>query len=130
MIALLRSVSICWQQYAQTENTRSIAEAAENLYKRIATFTEKFENIRDGLQKASEAFNKSVGSYESRVRPAGEKLQKLRAAIGEKELADLKPLESTLRLPATRASQTIATNYEHGGANDSNGEGEGEPAAA
>jgi len=103
LIALLRSVSICWQQYAQTENTRSIAEAAENLYKRITTFTENFENIRDGLQKASEAFNKSVGSYESRVRPAGEKLQKLRAAIGEKELADLKPLESTLRLPPSNA---------------------------
>jgi DNA anti-recombination protein RmuC len=87
--------------------TRAIAEAAENLYTRVATFTENFENIRDGLQKASEAFNKSVGSYESRVRPAGEKLQKLRAAIGAKELADIKPLESTLRLPPSNASAEI-----------------------
>lgn len=130
LIALLRSVSVSWQQYAQTENTRAIAEAARELYERVATFTDHFENIHDGLEKASEAFNKSVGSYERMVRPAGERIQKLGVAVGEKHLADVRPLDSTLRLPATRASQTIATNYEHGGANDSNGEGEGEPAAA
>jgi DNA recombination protein RmuC len=99
LIALLRSVSVCWQQYAQTENTRAIAEAAQDLYARVATFTEHFESIRDGLEKAGEAFNKSVGSYERMVRPAGEKIQRLRAAVGEKELADVKPLDATLRLP-------------------------------
>ena len=100
LIALLRSVSVCWQQYAQTENTRAIAEAAQDLYARVATFTEHFESIRDGLEKAGEAFNKSVGSYERMVRPAGERIQKLRAAVGEKELADVKPIDSTLRLPS------------------------------
>jgi hypothetical protein len=40
-----------------------------------------------------------VGSYERMLRPAGEKLQRLRAAVGEKELADVPPLETTLRLP-------------------------------
>jgi DNA recombination protein RmuC len=99
LIALLRSVSVCWHKHAETENTRAIAEAAQDLYARVATFTEHFENIREALEKAGEAFNKSVGSYERMVRPAGEKLQKLRAAIGEKELADIKPLDSTLRLP-------------------------------
>jgi len=99
LIALLRSVTVCWQQYAQTENTRAIAEAAQDLYVRVATFTEHFESIRDGLEKAGEAFNKSVGSYERMVRPAGERIQKLRAAVGEKELADVKPIDSALRLP-------------------------------
>jgi DNA recombination protein RmuC len=99
LIALLRSVSLFWQQHAQTENTLAIAEAAQELYARVATFTEHFENIRDGLERAGEAFNKSVGSYERMVRPAGEKIQKLRAVVGEKELADVRPLESALRLP-------------------------------
>jgi DNA recombination protein RmuC len=99
LIALLRSVSVSWQQHAQTENARSIAEAAQDLYARVATFTEHFESIRDGLEKAGEAFNKSVGSYERMVRPAGEKVQKLRAAVGEKELAKVPPLDTTLRLP-------------------------------
>jgi len=98
-IALLRSVSICWQHFAQTENTRAIAEAAQELYSRVTTFTEHFQNIRDGLEKAGEAFNKAVGSYERMVRPAGEKIQKLRAAVGEKELADVQSIDTTLRLP-------------------------------
>jgi DNA recombination protein RmuC len=101
LIALLRSVSVSWQQHAQTENARAIADAAQDLYARVATFTEHFEAIRVGLEKAGEAFNKSVGSYERMVRPAGEKIQKLRAAVGEKELADVKPLDATLRLPPT-----------------------------
>lgn len=99
LIALLRSVSLFWQQHAQTENTLAIAEAAQDLYARVATFTEHFDNIRDGLERAGEAFNKSVASYKRMVRPAGEKIQKLRAVVGEKELADVRPLESALRLP-------------------------------
>ena len=107
LIALLRSVSLFWQQHAQTENTLAIAEAAQDLYARVTTFTEHFENIRDGLEKAGEAFNKSVGSYERMVRPAGEKIQKLRAAVGEKDLADVKPLDSTLRLPSSSTPREI-----------------------
>src|SRR5207245_8493704 len=70
LIALLRSVSVSWQQHAQTENARAIAEAAQDLYARVATFTEHFETIRDGLEKANESFNKALGSYERMVRPA------------------------------------------------------------
>lgn len=111
LIALLRSVSLFWQQHAQTENTQAIAEAAQDLYARVATFTEHFENIRDGLERAGEAFNKSVGSYERMVRPAGEKIQKLRAAVAEKELADVKPLDSTLRLPPSSTSPEIKSEH-------------------
>ena len=99
LIALLRSVSVSWQQHAQTQNAREIAEAAQELYARVVTFTDHFDKIGDGLKRANESFNKAVGSYERMVRPAGERIQKLRAATGEKELADIQPLDSTLRLP-------------------------------
>jgi DNA recombination protein RmuC len=99
LIALLRSVSVSWQQHAQTQNAREIAEAAQDLYARVVTFTDHFEKIGDGLKRANESFNKAVGSYERMVRPAGERIQKLRAASGEKELADVRPLDTTLRLP-------------------------------
>jgi DNA recombination protein RmuC len=99
LIALLRSVSVSWQQHAQTENARAIADAAQELYSRVATFTDHFQKIRDGLETANRAFNQAVGSYESRIRPAGEKIQKLGGAAAGKELADVQPLDSTLRLP-------------------------------
>jgi DNA recombination protein RmuC len=49
--------------------------------------------------KANDAFNDAVGSYERMVRPAGEKIQKLGGTAAGKELADVQPLDSTLRLP-------------------------------
>jgi DNA recombination protein RmuC len=102
LIALLRSVSVSWQQYAQTENAAAIAEAAQELFTRVCKFTEHFERLREGLLKANEAFNGAVGSYERMVRPAGDRIQKLRGAeTSGKELADIQPLESMLRLPPT-----------------------------
>lgn len=99
LIALLRSVSVSWQQHAQTENARAIADAAQELYSRVATFTDHFAKIGAGLEAVNKAFNQAVGSYESRIRPAGEKIQKLGGAAAGKELADAQPLETTLRLP-------------------------------
>ena len=99
LIALLRSVSISWQQHAQTENAQKIAEAAQELFTRVLTFTKHLEGIRGGLEAANKAFNQAVGSYESRVRPAGERLAELGGGATGKELADVQPLDSTLRLP-------------------------------
>jgi DNA recombination protein RmuC len=99
LIALLRSVSVSWQQHAQTENARAIADAATELFSRICKFTEHLEKIRAGLGKANEAYNDAVGSYDRMVRPSGERLAKLREAAEEKTLADLGPLEGSLRLP-------------------------------
>jgi DNA recombination protein RmuC len=99
LIALLRSVSMSWQQHKQTENAQKIAEAARELFSRICIFTEHFEKIGEGLAKANDAFNKAASSYQARVLPAGEKLGELGGTSLEKELADIQPLETTLRLP-------------------------------
>lgn len=99
LIALLRSVAVSWQQHAQTENAAAIAEAAQELFMRVCKFTEHFEKIRAGLERANVAFNDAVGSYERMVRPAGDRVQKLRGETSGRELANLQPLEGTLRLP-------------------------------
>ena len=99
LIALLRSVSVSWQQHAQTENARAIADAATELFQRVSKFTEHLERIRSGLGKANEAFNDAVGSYDRMVRPSGERLARLRGVLDEKMLADLEPVEGALRPP-------------------------------
>lgn len=98
LIAILRSVSLSWQQYNQTENARKIAEAAEELYSRVAKFTEHFEKIRSGLERANSAFNEAVASYESRVKPSGERLLQLGGTPAVEELANVQPLQTSLRL--------------------------------
>ncbi|MGD0206625.1 MAG: DNA recombination protein RmuC [Verrucomicrobiota bacterium] len=99
LIALLRSVSVSWQQHAQTENAQKIAEAAQEFYSRVVKFFEHFDKIRAGLERANTAFNDAAASFQTRVRPAGERLAELGGANSAKELADVQPLDSTLRLP-------------------------------
>ena len=98
LIALLRSVSVSWQQHAQTENAQKIAEAAGELYARVVKFSEHFEKVRSGLEKANAAFNDAAASFQSRVRPAGERLTELSGGNGGKELPSLSPVEPALRL--------------------------------
>ena len=74
LIALLHAVGMSWQQHDQAENVEKIAEAAKELYARVIIFSEHFESIHAGLDKANRAFNEAVGSYEHRVRPSGERL--------------------------------------------------------
>lgn len=97
LIALLRSVAVSWQQYSQRENAQKIAQAAQELFERIVTFVKHLENIRSGLDMANRAFNQAVGSYESRVKPSGEKLQRLGGPTGDKGLAELSLLDTPLR---------------------------------
>jgi len=99
LIALLRSVSVSWQQHAQTENAQKIAEAAQEFYARVVKFTGHFERIRAGLERANDAFNEAVGSYDRMVRPSGERLAELGGGATGKQLADVQPLDSSLRLP-------------------------------
>jgi DNA recombination protein RmuC len=96
LIALLRSVSVSWKQHAQTENARAIASAAEELYKRVAVFIEHLDKIRAGLDTASGAYNKAVGSYERSIRPSGERMLKLSNHV-EQEMKDLPPSSQVLR---------------------------------
>lgn len=99
LIALLRSVSVSWQQHEQSQNAREIARAAQTLYERVAKFVEHFERIRDGLGKASKAYDDAVGSYERMVRPSGERLARLGGGVESKTMPEIRPLDTSLRLP-------------------------------
>ena len=98
LIGLLRSVSVSWQQHAQTENAQKIAEAAREFYARILIFTKHLERIGAGLETANSAFNDAAASFQARVRPAGERLAQLGGAVHGKDMPDLPLLESAPRL--------------------------------
>lgn len=98
LIALLRSVSVSWQQQSQTENAQKIAAAAQEFYARVVKFIEHFEKIRAGLDRATSAFNDAAASYQTRVRPAGERLAELGGANSAKLVPEVPPVETSLRL--------------------------------
>lgn len=98
LIAILRSISITWQQNAQTEHAREIVREAQEFYSRVITFSDHFAGIGDALRKSFEAYNAAVGSYQARVRPLGRKLTELGAGTAGKELPEITPIEGELRL--------------------------------
>jgi DNA recombination protein RmuC len=99
LIALLRSVAVSWQQHEQTKNARDIAIAAGELFQRVVKFTEHFDAIRAGLERANKSYNDAVGSYERMVRPSGERVLKLGGGQVEKPLEEIAPVQTPLRLP-------------------------------
>ncbi len=99
LIALLRSVDLSWQQHDQTVHAQEIARAAQELYSRVVKFAEHLEKLRSGLERANSAFNDAAASFQTRLRPAGERLAQLGGGVPGKEVADLQPLETALRLP-------------------------------
>ena len=99
LIALLRSVAVSWQQHEQSRNAQEIAAAAQELFARVAKLAEHLGRIRKGLETANDAYNDAVGSYEGRVRPQGEKLARLGGAAPGKELVEIPPVATALRLP-------------------------------
>ena len=104
LIALLRSVSVSWQQHVQTENSQKIAEAAREFYSRVVAFTKHFDRIRLGLETANESFNDAAASFQARVRPAGERLTELGGAVDGKDLPEVPLLKNGPALPISAAN--------------------------
>ncbi len=97
LIALLYAVAMSWQQDAQTKNARDIADAGMELFDRVAKFVDHFAAVHDGLEKTAAAYNKAVASFESRVRPSGDRLIKLAGISSDAALPEAKPVETVLR---------------------------------
>jgi DNA recombination protein RmuC len=97
LIGLLHCIQVAWQQHAQTENARQIADAATDLYSRVRTFIEHFEAIGGSLERATGAYNEAVGSYFRRVKPKGDQLVGLGLETSGKQLPEIAPIEVSVR---------------------------------
>jgi len=78
LMALLRTVSLYWQQQSMAENAKEIHAQARELYERVATFSEHLAKTGRGLATAVNAYNDAVGSFDVRVIPSGKQLEQLR----------------------------------------------------
>jgi len=97
LLALLRSAAFGWQQYHIAENARLIADQGRELYTRFLNVIKPLADTGDKLGKAVDAYNKAVGSMETRLMPALRKMKDF--AVAPEDVPILEPLEQNPRLP-------------------------------
>ncbi|NUW35299.1 DNA recombination protein RmuC [Nonomuraea sp. SMC257] len=83
LITMLRTAHYAWQQAALSENARAVFELGKELYERLASLGRNVDTLGKSLTRAVEAYNKTVGSLESRVLVSARKLHDLGVVDGE-----------------------------------------------
>jgi len=96
LIALLKAVAYGWNQEKLARNAQQISALGKELHDRLRLLAGHVTSVGSGLDRAVEAYNKAVGSLESRVLVSARKFAELGASVAE-DIPELEPIETTAR---------------------------------
>lgn len=99
LLALLRTVASAWQQQRLAENAEQVRALGTELYERVAVMADYVQDIGMNLRQAGAAYDRFIGSLESRVLVTARRFRDL-GISGTKEIPDVAaPLELDVREP-------------------------------
>ncbi|WP_455370396.1 DNA recombination protein RmuC [Petrachloros mirabilis] len=96
LMALLRAVAYGWRQERLTAHAEEAGRLGKDLYERMAVLAEHVNDVGQALAKSVQAYNKAVGSLETRILPAARRFKEL-GVSSEKDIALLGPVEVVSR---------------------------------
>lgn len=88
LIALLKVVAYGWRQESLERNAKEISKLGADLYERLTKFVDHYVDLKRSLERAVEAYNKSVGTLESRVLVTARKFKELEVSGSEIEVLE------------------------------------------
>ncbi len=83
LISVLKGIAYGWNQEQLAENAEEIRRVASEMYERVQLVEEHYSDTGRFLEKTVEAYNRSVGSWDSRLVPALRKMRELGVSSGE-----------------------------------------------
>lgn len=107
-VALLRAVAYGWRQESLAANAERIRDLGEDLYTRLATFSEHLARLGSGLASVVSTYNKAVGSFDSKLLPGARKFSEL-GISGKKSLETVSQVEQGVRELSTPDDNTTDT---------------------
>jgi DNA recombination protein RmuC len=107
-IALLRTVAMGWRQEQMAENATRISALGAQVHERITKFVEHFARVGRALEKATESYNASVGTLESRVLTSARKFKEL----GATAQADIPEISQVDRVPRSIDAEPVSSDEE------------------
>lgn len=99
LLALLKAVYYGWRQEALADNARQISALGRELHDRLAVLLSHWAGVGKHLGQATEAYNRAVGSLETRVLVSARKFQDLQVTESDKTLNQPPRVEVMPRLP-------------------------------
>ncbi len=112
LIALLRSVHMGWREAELAREAEEIGRQGQELYRRASTLVDGLAGIRKGLDNSVRAYNKAVGSLNSRFIPQVQRFRDLHSISGE-EVPELESLPTDLRRPRKLSLKSGAEGSEN-----------------
>lgn len=110
LMVLLSTVNLMWKQNEMTDTVREIGKLSETLLQRLNTFAQHHRQVGNGLNNAISDYNKSVGSWDNRIRPAAEKLAN--AGTTMQDVPEINSIDTIARSLSVDTDEEGGTNVQ------------------